>query len=128
MSVKIKRAMFCTIDASKLDVLEQDFQDNLRYDVAFVSTKDRGRVAFPTFQSRHGNLGGEPSGRWSRMFNLRKDETIAPFQGASILYEAQDEWVTYRHPMIGDRPDYAKLAPMTLRQFIIEKSAEDKRR
>ncbi len=111
--------------------------DMLRRDIAFASDDDPGIIAFPTFKTRKGNLGGSiTEGRWDS-FGVRIDEITDPETLAHLrisLVANPQRWVTQRHPvsvvgrferggLIGEarRRDYGSFIPITLATFLDHK-------
>lgn len=101
--------------------------DMLRYDVAFQSTVSPEYIAFPVFQTKHGNLGGNINhARWHSFGVYVK--YISDEAGEVLSKASQtkpDAWITYRHPRDAEgRYDYHKLVPVSLETFCSAKDTD----
>lgn len=101
-------------------------RDMLRYDLAFECIDDPGLLAFPTFKTKTGQLGGQVTrARWSS-FGVRELESPSsrPLFYADLLL-APDRWLTFRHPRMPDgRIAYDRLVAVPLSAFVDPKVKE----
>ncbi len=96
-----------------------NLQDMLRYDVAFQSVADPHLIAFPSFATKSGTLGGRVTQERWYSFGVKLVGWDDNLTLGSIHLK---EWVTYRHPRDKNgQEDYSKLVQVTLQAFCEEK-------
>ena len=101
-------------------------KDMLRYDLAFISHKHPGIIAFPVFKTPRGVVGGVPTlARW-RSFGITIARLVPTEEYKHGWYETGEEWFTERHPRDEDgRMIYSQLVPVTLKQFLEAKTIHE---
>lgn len=117
--MKLRKTIFFKTECGFDNVVPPDM---LRYDTAFVNDDFPGIVAFPKFQTKYGNFGGDPTvARWGSF-------GVALRQAGDVPSLAMtDAWYTYRHPRV--RPhgpvDYSELVKVALTRYLAARSFED---
>lgn len=106
----------------RLGELDSDIADMLRYDCAFISAKHPGVVAFPTFKTRSGDLGGAVTrDRW-RSFGVALELPTATDMEIFELRDSlsKDDWYSFRHPRMKDstQTDYGRLVKVLFEEFL----------
>ena len=105
----------------------ESIEDMLRYDSAFWNPNCPASVLFV-------HLAGGPQGtvthdRWlSFGIRLESSERGKHDILENVLPEAED-WVTFQHPYrVSGGPDYSKLVPVTLKEFLEAKTLREIRK
>jgi len=94
--------------------------DLLRYDVAFTQEADPALVAFPSFATPVGRMGGRCTvDRWAASAVIL-ERAGGPALSDVLSYVGAGVWTTYRRP-----PGRGTLVPVTLRQVLQAKSLAD---
>jgi hypothetical protein len=119
--MKLKRISFMRVENrfGPADALPK-LADMLRYDTAFQSTISPEYIAFPTFRTKYGNLGGNVTGaRWHSFgVTLKFLEPAAIETLVRAVCDKPDAWMTYRHPRDEHGAyDYTKLVPVSLEAY-----------
>ncbi len=119
--MKLKHISFMRLVSRHGDL--GNLADMLRYDVAFQSKAEPGLVAFPVFQTKHGNLGGHITyGRWDSFGVLVKylgGEEDTP------SVHPMSQWFTYCHPRDQNgQVDYGRLVSVTLEAYVNAKDLD----
>lgn len=123
--MKIKRILFMQVE-SRFGHLS-NLADMLRYDMAFQSTVDPEYIAFPVFQTKDGNLGGNiTTARWH---SFSVDLRFLPPAALELLSKAArtkpEAWITYRHARNEHGQfDYGKLVPFSLADYCTAKDTD----
>lgn len=125
--MRLKRISFMRME-SRFGSDLPNVADMLRYDVAFQSKVSPEYIAFPTFGTKDGNLGGTVTvNRWhtyGAVLRFLENEVILVLSQASRT--KPDSWVTYRHPRTVEGPlDYKQLVPVTLEAYCQAKDPRD---
>lgn len=127
---KIKNLRFYTVTrfGQPCDYTEMnnDLQDMLRYDLAFICEKYPTVLAIPTLYNKHlgSNKGSPTTLRWRSfgcvLINISDHDIIQELSDDIKSFNGQHEWFTYHHPdLIDGGMDFEKLIRRNLSEFLL---------